>query len=260
MEGGEKDKAAEYLAYLCDRVQKITRAIYRVTDIMSDEEPLKWEIRRKAVNVFTAFTSLRNKDCFEQIAGFEKSEYFIEQTLAVCTLLSGDMSISSLNFEIIKEEYLATKDLIVKEKKNNGNLIKSVLADNRGPLKLSKLELVPEIAQINEIDKEVDKEKVENISSKSLNPNGQSNGQLVRQKTNVQSNVRNEDRKKKIIDILKNKDKATVGELAGSFNDYSEKTIQRDLLELVDKGLLKKRGDKRWRVYYLDVNELVDKE
>ncbi|MDO8590420.1 MAG: DeoR family transcriptional regulator [bacterium] len=252
MEDGEKDKTAEYLAYLCDRVQKITKAIYRVTDIMSDEEPLKWEIRRRAVNVFTALTSLRNKDCFEQIAGFEKSKYFIEQVLAVCTLLSGDMSISSLNFEIIKEEYLVTKDLVVKEKKNNENLIKSVLTDNKGHLKLSK----PELAKTNEVDKE----KIENIGSKVLNTNGQTNGQIIRKKTNVQNNVRNEDRKKKIIDILKNKDKATAGELAGYFSGYSEKTIQRDLLELVAQGLLKKSGDKRWRVYYLDINELVDKE
>ncbi len=52
----------EYIAYLCDKVQRITQAVYRVTDILSDKEPLKWEMREKAVSLFTALTSFQNKD------------------------------------------------------------------------------------------------------------------------------------------------------------------------------------------------------
>ncbi len=34
---------------LCDRIQKITEALYRVTDLLSDKEPLKWQLRDSAI-------------------------------------------------------------------------------------------------------------------------------------------------------------------------------------------------------------------
>jgi len=68
----------------------------------------------------------------------------------------------------------------------------------------------------------------------------------------IQGSSVGQSRKDKVFRIVKEKGRVTVGELASIFPDFSEKTLQRDLLEMVDKGLLKKEGDKRWRVYLLN--------
>jgi hypothetical protein len=58
------------------------------------------------------------------------------------------------------------------------------------------------------------------------------------------------ERQKKILDYLAEKRIASVGELAAFFeNSVSEKTLQRDLGDLVQKGQARADGEKRWRVY-----------
>ena len=56
-------------------------------------------------------------------------------------------------------------------------------------------------------------------------------------------------RQKSIMDILKDKKKLTIRELMSFIKDCGEKTLQRDLYELSDKGVLKKEGEKRWSAY-----------
>ena len=43
----------------------------------------------------------------------------------------------------------------------------------------------------------------------------------------------------------------TIGELISIFNNVSSKTVQRDLKDLVNSGLLIEQGEKRWRKYFL---------
>ena len=52
----------QYFAYICERVQKVTEAVYRVTDLLADQEPLKWDIREKAVAVFSGLASLKKEE------------------------------------------------------------------------------------------------------------------------------------------------------------------------------------------------------
>jgi len=59
------------------------------------------------------------------------------------------------------------------------------------------------------------------------------------------------DRQNKIIEIIKDKKKVGVSDISGHITGVSDKTIQRELLELVDKGVLKKEGERRWSVYML---------
>jgi hypothetical protein len=215
----EKDRHKEYLVYICDRTQKVTQAVYRVTDLLSDKEPLKWEIREKAVAVFNNLISVQDKHLLEKRACFEEIEKLIVQLIIIFSLLSESKTISSANFEILKEEYNAVKKIISSEKQKQ-DYVKLFLGSS------IRLPQSP-------------------IGQKSI---GQSNGQKQWVNKNKKAN---KGRKDKILNIIKDKKEVTMGELAAIFTEYSEKTIQRDLLEMVHKGLLKKQGEKRWRKYML---------
>ncbi len=59
------------------------------------------------------------------------------------------------------------------------------------------------------------------------------------------------DRQKTIIDHVKKGDKkAKLGDIHALFADVSSKTIQRDLLDLVSRNILRKEGEKRWTTYF----------
>jgi len=45
--------------------------------------------------------------------------------------------------------------------------------------------------------------------------------------------------------------KLTIKDFTKNIKDCSEKTIQRELLAMVAKGVLKKEGERRWSKYFL---------
>lgn len=58
-------------------------------------------------------------------------------------------------------------------------------------------------------------------------------------------------RQEAILTLLKSKSNLTVKDVAQVVTDCSEKTIQRELISLVEKGLIKREGERRWSRYSL---------
>lgn len=61
-----------------------------------------------------------------------------------------------------------------------------------------------------------------------------------------------EERAKKIIDVVKEKGKVNIKDISIVIRDVSEKTLQRDILSLVLEGVLQKTGERRWSTYSLN--------
>lgn len=56
-----------------------------------------------------------------------------------------------------------------------------------------------------------------------------------------------------ILEVLKRRNRVTVGELGALFSGrVSKKTLQRDLQDLADRSIVKRTGEKRWAVYSLN--------
>jgi len=60
-----------------------------------------------------------------------------------------------------------------------------------------------------------------------------------------------EDRESKIIEIVKVKEKVSIKDILDAVPGVGEKTIQRALISLVTRGVLKKEGERRWSRYAL---------
>jgi translation initiation factor 2B subunit (eIF-2B alpha/beta/delta family) len=58
-------------------------------------------------------------------------------------------------------------------------------------------------------------------------------------------------RHENVIKILKQKGVAKIGDLTAIITDCSSKTLQRDLNELVEEGIVLKKGERRWSTYEL---------
>jgi DNA-binding transcriptional ArsR family regulator len=62
---------------------------------------------------------------------------------------------------------------------------------------------------------------------------------------------KNTERRDAILSLLRKQSKVNVKDVLGVVAGVSEKTIQRELLALVDEGILKKEGERRWTLYSL---------
>jgi len=71
-------------------------------------------------------------------------------------------------------------------------------------------------------------------------------------KTSVKvSNTEQSERTSLILDYIRTHKQASIKQIAQVVKGCSEKTIQRELGTLIDKGLVRKLGERRWSVYTL---------
>ena len=58
-------------------------------------------------------------------------------------------------------------------------------------------------------------------------------------------------RAEQILSVIKDKKSASIKDIAAAVTDCSEKTIQRELIQLIEEGLVKRVGERRWSLYVL---------
>lgn len=58
------------------------------------------------------------------------------------------------------------------------------------------------------------------------------------------------DRSEKILQVIRSKGHANIKDISNVVYGVSEKTIQRELSKLIDKGHVRKEGERRWSTYH----------
>ena len=230
------DNIKDIYGYVTDRIQKLTAALYRVTDLLSDKEPLKWTLRDKALNLYDDLVSVKNVKDKDSL--LDNSLKNFAQIIKSLELVSAGVCVSNLNFEILKREYLFLKNF-VEGKKTDIAYDSKMLLDLASSGKISSKSGVDER---NGAPQRILSEKSQ--INQAYSEKNSSYTETVSQEINPQS------RKGKVLDFLKNGPAKSVNEIAVIFNgETSEKSIQRDLLDLVKMGKISAIGDKRWRKY-----------
>ena len=189
---------------ITDRVKKLTEALYRVTDLYSEREPLKWTLREASLDIYNNLMSIMSDKNFRNFVDITKAISNIIHTLELASL--GGF-ISDVNFGILRREYSNLKLMIDSQK---------------------ELVLIEQKVELEQL-----KQKPITVSD--------------RMSDRVSDIIFG--RKKKITDFISANGKKTIKEILPIFDNISEKSVQRDLLELVKEGKLITEGEKRWRAY-----------
>lgn len=170
----EEHKNREYLI-------KLTGAVYKVTAVFPENEPLKFKIREIADEILADLileSEISNK---------------IEVLTAFFDLAESQNWVDSKNFLILQQKY---------------NEIKKELLEFSEPKQQKSVSLSSENQNLSE-------------------------------------------RQKKILQILKNREKTQVGELQKTFSDVSKRTLRRDIDDLLGQGLVDRVG--QWNEIYYKV-------
>ena len=223
--------------YLYEKAQKLTEALYRVTELLSDQEPLKWFLRRQGLHIFETLLNIKTATPNERVKNLELISENTFQMVRALELASSGSFISEANFHVLQREYKALVELMFSQKTNL--LPAPIKTESINPIGHSngQDEAAPTPAE-GEVGvpttKRVGKETEENFEKEDMG--GPQTGE----------------RRDRIMAFIKQKDWVSVGELAEVFRgETSEKTIQRDLAGMAGEGLLLKEGEKRWRKYKL---------
>src|SRR3990167_2232982 len=116
------------------RLTRLTEALYRVTDLMSDQEPLKWSLRGKALFVLKLAWKGRSGAIFKsRVEVHERIASVISELLHLLEIASATAHISRINFEVLSREYQSVNGDIqaAKEQKAMFEGVNMVLADQK---------------------------------------------------------------------------------------------------------------------------------
>lgn len=224
IKNNQEKELKDIYGHITDHTQKLTAALYRVTDLMSDREPLKWTLRDTATHLHDNIMSIRFLKDKSRVLEDSLNDFF--RIVKALELVSLGVYISNLNFEILKREYLNLKNFI--EGKNKKIVAGDILV-SIDSIKLAAPGGIKDIARPSLVTSVLKEKEGTDGVQKALNP---------------------ENRKEKILEFLKTGGPKNVGEIGGIFNGLvSAKATQRDLLDLVKIGEVIAKGDKRWRTY-----------
>lgn len=227
----------ETFVFVYKKTEKLTTAMYMITNLFSDSEPMKWTLRKK-MSELLSFT-LGYKD-LPQSHYYDFTHNVKTKILEIVSLLevsSRSGLVSSMNFSIMKQEFSKlVSRLDQAEGTHNEYANKSVLTNNF--FNVSGGSSVNDKVTSNTTTSEDDQiSQGHNIKdTKSVSDNA-----LV--KRNYRQNV--------IIGLLKKKKEIDIKDITQVIRDCSEKTIQRELISLINSGVLKKIGERRWSKYSL---------
>jgi hypothetical protein len=235
----------------------LSKAIYMVTNLFAENEPLKTAIRAEVVKLLA-----------------DTKNTYQTSVLKDMLQLSGDMGlVSDINTKILLEAVDAVKDVKITEEVQIeiADMFNATLSDSDDirvdtqtdtPIELGKndnqdkvatpISQLPNLAYtyVNKVDKV---EHPNSHISKGFQEKEHSKMPSEKQVSHS-SSVAALDigaRRKKILEVVRSKGQATIHEFISSIQGCSSKTIQRELTSLVLSGTLKKTGERRWSKYSL---------
>jgi len=233
--------------FVYKKTEKLATALYMVTNLFGDSEPMKWTLRIKVSNLLSFIIGF--KDILES-REYEFSNDVKTKVLEVVSLLevaSRSGLVSPMNFSILKGEFM--------------NLVSSLSS-------LRKEQQEGTQFAFSKTFFEVPRNHQSTTTSSPFSTHGSFDTSeykteykghqhtvkditAFKEETSGGNGFKKTNRQSIIVNLLKKKKDLTIKDIAQVIRDCSEKTIQRELIALIEAGVLKKTGERRWSRYSL---------
>jgi hypothetical protein len=237
--------AEEYLLYIFKKTEKITAALYLVSGLLKDDEPMKWELRDHGMELMSSSFIASSNVPGDKSSVIQSLFSSALETISLLNVARISNLISEMNHALLVREIdnvvAMLRDRLAESAENAGY----VLSENffKTPnLFSSGFRFDGKSGFVGGREQEI-----RNPKSETRNNDLKSSSNVGHSSTQVKKSQRQE----QIINVLKGQSNLTIKDFSKVIKDCSEKTIQRELIELVEKGIVKKEGERRWSRYSL---------
>jgi hypothetical protein len=235
--------AEDYLVYVFKKTEKITAALYLVSGLLKDEEPMKWELRDRGMDLLSSSFTASSSMPGDKNAVIQSLFSAALETISLLNVARISNLISDMNHKLLVREI----DNIVRMLRDR--LVQN--AQNAGYILSESFFATPNLFATGF---KGDTRSAGRPESKGRNDH-KGTDQAAQNKgvarISADTAAKKNDRQERILSILKDQTNLSVKDFAKVITDVSEKTIQRELLDLVQKGVIKKEGERRWSRYSL---------
>jgi len=229
------------------KTEKLVTALYMVTDCMETDDSLKGKLRQLGVELLSDMYKLSILSPMDKSVHISSSLARVYEILSFIEIAYTIGFISDMNTAILKKEF---------------NTLISELESHLSKDKHFTFTLDEKMFETNFTDKETGdslkdtpKETEKKIAPSMISfGNKKTNDTLhnsVPKVVNHKDNILGKkERSDKILSLIKDKKEVSIKDISVAFS-CSEKTVQREMNDLIYKGQVKKSGSKRWSRYTL---------
>lgn len=252
-------KGDQFVFYVFKKSSRISYAVYIITDLIKDNEPLKWSLRKVANELASVRGFFDGRSVFN---GIERNLMELESLLELASFAK---VLSFMNVSLLKGEI---QRLINEMKERGGDgfythaLVSSFFDVPRAErIDTARESFIPDKQGTADIYKghkghanADDFYKKSPLEKVAMNTYDTSIKKISVPKLQTNSTeIDKSKRQSKIIDIIKasKAEFVSIKDITSRIKDCSEKTIQRELISMVESGILKKTGERRWSMYAL---------
>ena len=254
------------------KAEKLAVATYMISNFFTAEEPLKWSLRRVATELVKDTVALSSASLAVKDSLVRTLVAKVLELISLYEVAHKAGFISQMNFAIITSELEKILALLDKREGNQVGTKNISFNETFFAVQVAKDEVSAEPKADHLTPKTPTWSHAAGAPKYSAYPPAQtmSSAHVHTPHTQTQyaatpvakavpsfikDNQNQKDIKDKrqqtIIALVKRHRTLTIKGFTGVIKDCSEKTIQRELLALVEKGVLKKEGERRWSTYSL---------
>lgn len=289
----QEKQPQDYGILIAKKAERLVSALYLVTDLLDNNEPIKFIIRKSAVDLLTSMNSLSQPEVKDRIVEYKKSLKSVTEILSFIFVAktSGGMSemnsnlliegFRSLQLVLEKKQPILTKEMLLIDREGELNssdiafpqAVSSTSYDVVTPLTLKRSEDVKNLNENKEGEHKrqnfynneqsthhrdlatTTKKEDTSVKDKNISQSGNLNLNKDAHKisTPISSSfqMKKISRRDQILALFVKGVDLGIKDITARVKGCSEKTIQRELNNLVFDKVVTRIGEKRWSRYML---------
>jgi hypothetical protein len=247
-----------HFAYVYKKTEKLVAAIYLVTNLIADTEPLKARIRENALSIMSVVVDWNTVTASERKALLKEYQALALEIVSYASVARAAGMISDMNFQILEKEFEA---LMFAAERDEHVVLDASFFDASRPVMQASAQVPPTSASApaapaqsalpSQSASQPAAQALAQRAAEQASRDVLYNAHKGHESRAPKAADSKDDRQAAIIKLLSKKGGLSVKDFVGAVKGVSEKTIQRELLSMVASGILKKEGERRWSTYSL---------
>jgi hypothetical protein len=257
----DKRPSLDVFAFIYEKVQKLSTAVYMVTSYIQEGEPVRATLRVLALSSVGHANSLSMRQTENHFVDIQKD---ISHIMSLIQLTRTLEIVSDMNAKILLNEYQKLQELVTfhKDKKHKGQIDLGASGyEKYYEVKTEETKKLQASPLLVRVESESEIKKVESIAPERKVYTSSTPAKIVekydiQKPTKAAPLIRQEENKERkntrqntILKLLSTDTAQNIKDITAKLNGCSEKTVQRELNTLVSLGKIKRLGEKRWSTY-----------
>lgn len=244
-----------FYEFVNKKTEKIITALYLVSDCMDNSDPIREKLRLIGVRLMSDIYHLSVASPVDRQTEIALPLSNISEIISLLKVSFMVGFISEMNALILQDELVKLATQLRESINQDKNYLLSLdskmfavepIVSSKDNSRNNQLNMGSNLALNNSFYKghKLDVSFMNNLSPLEDDVSNS-------KKTQRSSPSERNNRREKILSLIKNKKDISIKDISSSFPDCSEKTISRELNVLISKGHIKKTGAKRWSRYQI---------